>query len=96
MAVPERLAVVTGTSAGIGLATARDLAVVSDEPGMVDTAMQAENRAASPEDLPGVELFVALQARGRLTSPERPASEVAGFLERDDLPPFSERRFEAP
>jgi len=152
MAVPDRVAVVTGTSAGLGLATARillargwsvigvarrpasltheayrheqldlgdlplveafaaglaaeaeagvggtarDLAVVSYEPGMVDTAMQAENRAASPQDLPDVALFVALQAQGRLAPPERPASEVAGFLERDDLPAFSERRLGA-
>ena len=80
--------------AGVG-ETARDLAIVSYEPGMVDTAMQAENRAASPAELPDVAMFVALQAEGRLAPPERPASEIAGFLDRDDLPPFSERRLEA-
>jgi benzil reductase ((S)-benzoin forming) len=79
--------------AGVG-GTGRDLAVVSYEPGMVDTAMQAENRAASPEDLPDAAMFVALHAEGRLVAPDRPASEIAGFLDRDDLPPFSERRFE--
>lgn len=88
------MALAAEAEAGVG-GTARDLAVVSYEPGMVDTAMQAENRAASPQDLPDVELFVALQAQGRLAPPERPAFEVAGFLERDDLPAFSERRLGA-
>jgi benzil reductase ((S)-benzoin forming) len=79
--------------AGIG-GTGRNLALVSYEPNMVDTAMQAENRAASPEDLPDAAVFVALQAEGRLVAPERPAAEIAGLLDRDDLPPFSELRFE--
>jgi len=60
--------------AGIG-GTGRDLALVSYEPGMVDTAMQAENRAASPDDLPDVAMFVALHAEGRLVAPDRPAIE---------------------
>jgi len=77
--------------AGIG-GTCRDLALVSYEPGMVDTAMQAENREASPEDLPDAGIFVALHAEGRLVSPERPAAEIAALLDRDDLPPFSEYR----
>ena len=74
--------------------TARDLAIVSYEPNMVDTEMQAENRAASPDDLPDVRMFVALKAEGRLIPPEQPAAEIAGLLDRDDLPFFSERRFE--
>jgi benzil reductase ((S)-benzoin forming) len=78
--------------AGVG-GTARNLAVVSYEPGMVDTAMQAENRAASPEELPDVVTFRALHAEGRLVPPAGPAAEIAGLLERDDLPAFSELRF---
>jgi benzil reductase ((S)-benzoin forming) len=74
--------------------TPHDLAIVSYEPNMVDTAMQAENRAASPEDLPDAGMFVTLQAEGKLVRPERPAAEMAGLLDRDDLAPFSERRFE--
>jgi hypothetical protein len=62
---------------------------------MVDTAMQAENRAASSEDLPDAAMFVSLHAEGRLVAPDRPAIEIAGLLDRDDLPPFSERNFEA-
>jgi NAD(P)-dependent dehydrogenase (short-subunit alcohol dehydrogenase family) len=77
--------------AGVG-GTGRDLAVVSYEPGMVDTAMQAENRDARPEDLPDAALFRAIHAEGRLVPPARPAAEIAALLDRDDLPPFSELR----
>ena len=86
------MALAAESEAGVG-GTAPDLAVVSFEPGMVDTAMQAENRAASPEELPDVALFLALQAEGRLVPPGGPAAEIAGLLERDDLPRFSERRY---
>jgi benzil reductase ((S)-benzoin forming) len=85
------MALAAESVAGTG-GTAPDLAVVSYEPGMVDTAMQGENRAASPEDLPDRALFVQLHAEGRLVPPERPAAEIAALLDRDDLPPFSEQR----
>jgi NAD(P)-dependent dehydrogenase (short-subunit alcohol dehydrogenase family) len=75
---------------------ARDLAVVSYEPGMVDTPMQEENRAASPEDFPDVATFRRLHAEGQLVPPERVSRDVAALLDRDDLPPFSERAFAAP
>jgi len=88
------MALAAESVAGTG-GTARDLAVVSYEPGMVDTAMQGENRAASPDDLPDVALFVQLHAEGRLVPPRRPAAEIAAFLERDDLPAFSEHRLGA-
>jgi len=87
------MALAADAAARIG-GTARDLAVVSYEPNMVDTAMQAENRAARPEELPDVGMFVALQADGKLVPPDRPAAEIARLLARDDLPAFSERRFE--
>jgi benzil reductase ((S)-benzoin forming) len=87
------MALAAESVAGIG-GTAGDLALVSYEPDMVDTAMQAENRAASPEDFPDAAKFVALHAEGRLVAPERPAIEIAALLDRDDLPPFSELRFE--
>jgi NAD(P)-dependent dehydrogenase (short-subunit alcohol dehydrogenase family) len=85
------MALAAEAQAGVG-GTARDLALVSYEPGMVDTAMQAENRAASPAELPDVAMFTALLAEGRLVPPGRPAAEIAGLLDRDDLPPFSEVR----
>jgi NAD(P)-dependent dehydrogenase (short-subunit alcohol dehydrogenase family) len=87
------MALAAESVAGIG-GTGRNLALVSYEPNMVDTAMQAENRAASPEDLPDAAMFVALHAQGRLVAPDRPAIEIAGLLDRDDLPPFSELCFE--
>jgi hypothetical protein len=62
---------------------------------MVDTPMQEENRAASPEDFPDVAIFHRLHADGRLVPPARVARDVAGILARDDLPPFSERAFAA-
>ncbi len=74
--------------------TAPDLAVVSYEPGMVDTAMQEENRRARPDDFPDAATFARLHAEGRLVPPELPAAEIAGLLERDDLPPFSVLRLE--
>ncbi len=84
------LAAEAATGAG---ATARDLAIVSYEPGMVDTAMQVENREAHPDDFPDAAMFARLHAEGRLVPPERPAVEIVGLLERDDLPPFSEMRY---
>jgi len=71
------------------------LAVVSYEPGVVDTAMQAELRGAARQDFPLLDRFLDLHARGALVSPERPAREIADLLERDDLAPFEERRLGA-
>ncbi len=71
-------------------------AVVSYEPGVLDTAMQAEVRAARPEAFPALPRFVALQAEGKLLPPELPAAEIADLLERDDLPFHSELRFTPP
>ncbi len=67
-------------------------AVMSYQPGMVDTAMQAENRAAGADGLPDAAMFRALQASGGLVPPERPAAEIAALLDLDDLPTVSERR----
>jgi NAD(P)-dependent dehydrogenase (short-subunit alcohol dehydrogenase family) len=86
------MALAAESEAGVG-GTARDLAIVSYEPGMVDTAMQEENRSASPEDLPDVGLFRRLHEEGRLVPPDRVALDVAALLDRDDLPRFSERAF---
>jgi benzil reductase ((S)-benzoin forming) len=69
-----------------------DLAVVSYEPGVVDTAMQAAVRGASPSDFPGVQRFIDLHASGRLVAPAAPAAEIAALLDQDGLPAWSERR----
>ncbi|HTP50983.1 MAG TPA: SDR family NAD(P)-dependent oxidoreductase [Anaeromyxobacteraceae bacterium] len=75
-----------------GGAAPLDFALASYEPGVVDTAMQASVRSASPEDFPAVKRFVDLHANGLLHRPEEPAREIAALLERDDLPRFSEHR----
>jgi NAD(P)-dependent dehydrogenase (short-subunit alcohol dehydrogenase family) len=122
MAVPDRVAVVTGTSAGIGLATARILlatgwSVIGVARRPASTSHDAyRHEQLDLGDLPLVEAFAAglavdtriaratrlglINDAARL-GPMRPltrltASEVAGLLDRDDLPAFSERRLEAP
>jgi len=75
-----------------GTALPRDVAVVSYEPGVVDTAMQAGVRSVPERDFPQAQRFLDLHARGELVPPARPASEIVGLLQRDDLPHFSELR----
>ncbi len=70
-------------------------AVVSYEPGIVDTDMQSNARAHSPEEFPWVQLFRDFAASGRLVSPVAPAREIVDLLESDRLPDFSERRLGA-
>ncbi len=60
-----------------------DLAVTSYEPGVVDTAMQAEVRASPREAFPALDRFLDLHARGALVPPARPAAEIADLLEQD-------------
>jgi NAD(P)-dependent dehydrogenase (short-subunit alcohol dehydrogenase family) len=69
-----------------------DLSLVSYEPGVVDTEMQAAVRGALAEAFPQVGRFLDLHAGGKLHHPSRPAMEIADVLESDGLPPFSERR----
>lgn len=75
-----------------GAALPVDLSVVSYEPGVVDTEMQATVRGSPAEAFPQVERFLDLHASGRLHPPSLPAGEIADLLESDGLPPFSERR----
>lgn len=75
-----------------GTALPVDVAVVSYEPGVVDTEMQEAVRGALAEHFPQVGRFLDLHARGALHPPARPAEEIADLLESDGLPPFSERR----
>lgn len=70
----------------------RDIAVLSFEPGTVDTPMQENARTSSRETLPSVDLFKRFAAEGRLISPSAPAGDVVAFLESDGEPAFSERR----
>jgi benzil reductase ((S)-benzoin forming) len=69
-----------------------DVAVVSYEPGVVDTEMQRAVRGALASAFPQVQRFLDLHARGELHHPSRPAAEISDLLEADGLPAFSERR----
>ncbi|MBU2502740.1 SDR family NAD(P)-dependent oxidoreductase [bacterium] len=71
----------------------RRAAVLSFEPGLVDTAMQDEARAADPEAFPSRQAFVEFAARGQLQPPSAVAGDVARFLEEDPRDHWTERRF---
>jgi benzil reductase ((S)-benzoin forming) len=57
--------------------------VYSIAPGVVDTDMQREIRAASEEDFPQVSRFVELQKNGDLQSPEATARQLLVLLQRN-------------
>jgi benzil reductase ((S)-benzoin forming) len=78
----------TGDAAG----RERDIAVLSYEPGIVDTPMQATARSQSPDVLPSRDLFVRFEAERRLVSPDVPAREIVAFLESKRAPRFREQR----
>jgi benzil reductase ((S)-benzoin forming) len=70
----------------------RDIAVLSYEPGTVDTPMQAWARSQPADVLPSRDLFVRFEAERLLVPPEAPAREIVGFLESERAPRFQERR----
>lgn len=69
-----------------------DTAILSYEPGTVDTAMQEDARSRSLDDYPWGRLFRHFHATGALVAPAVPAAEVVNFLERDGHARFTERR----
>lgn len=52
-------------------------------PGIVETAMQEEIRAASSSDFPNVEMFVEFRKKGQSRAPEEAAREIWSLLKRD-------------
>jgi benzil reductase ((S)-benzoin forming) len=52
-------------------------------PGIVETAMQEEIRAASSGDFPNVEMFVELHEKSQTRKPEEAGREIWSLLERD-------------
>jgi benzil reductase ((S)-benzoin forming) len=72
--------------------TRANASILSYEPGTVDTPMQEAARSRSPEEFPWVGMFAAMRAQGMLVSPDRPAKDIAEFLESDGQPAFAERR----
>ncbi len=59
--------------------------VVSLAPGVIDTDMQVDLRAARPEWFPDHARFVALKADGHLDSPAEAARKIVAFLDRPDF-----------
>lgn len=70
-----------------------DAAVLSYEPGLVDTAMQDRARATAPEEFPAHEAFRQFAAEDRLNPPDAVVGGIVAFLESDPREQFSERRF---
>jgi len=58
----------------------RPVQVVNFSPGVIDTGMQAEIRAAAPEDFPQVGHFRALHEEGALRSPDQVARKLLAGL----------------
>jgi len=69
-----------------------DAAILSYEPGVVDTDMQRYARSRPADEFPWAQMFHDFAARGVAVPPERPAREIVAFLESDSEPPFAERR----
>jgi NAD(P)-dependent dehydrogenase (short-subunit alcohol dehydrogenase family) len=71
----------------------RDAAILSYEPGIVDTEMQTTARSHSDADFPWVGMFTGFFREKQLVPPEGPAGEIAAFLESRPGAVFTERRF---
>jgi benzil reductase ((S)-benzoin forming) len=59
--------------------------IVSLAPGVIDTDMQGELRAAEPAGFPDQFHFVELKASGQLPTPEAAAARVLAYLARPDF-----------
>ena len=70
----------------------RDAAILSYEPGVVDTDMQRYARSRSPEEFPWVQMFLDFARRGIAVPADRPARDIIAFLESNHQPRFAERR----
>lgn len=75
-----------------GSAAARDVAILSYEPGVVDTEMQVEARSYPEQEFPWVGIFKGFKERGMLVPAEAPAADIVAFAGSDGGPRFQERR----
>lgn len=71
----------------------RDVKLVSYAPGVIDTGMQAQIRAASVDEFPRRARFEAMHADGELVDARAPALEIVELIDRTDLPAWHECRF---
>lgn len=69
--------------------------ILSYEPGIVDTAMQATIRTTPITTLPIVRRFERFAVEGQLVSPMGPAVDIADYVDGDGYPRFSETRYDA-
>jgi benzil reductase ((S)-benzoin forming) len=70
----------------------RDMAILSYEPGVVETPMQVHARGRSVESFPWVDLFHKFQSDGIVVEPRAVTSIIAEFLESDPVERFVEKR----
>ncbi len=70
-----------------------DTSILSFEPGLVDTPMQASVRASSAETLPIVQMFKDFADTGALVPPALPARAIADYLDADGHSRWEEHRF---
>jgi benzil reductase ((S)-benzoin forming) len=68
-----------------------DAAILSYEPGLVDTDMQRVSRERPVDEFPW-DMFRGFAREKLLVPPERPAAEIVEFLESNKQPHFAERR----
>ncbi|QDQ25252.1 SDR family NAD(P)-dependent oxidoreductase [Chitinimonas arctica] len=59
---------------------ANGIRIAAVAPGIIDTDMQADIRASTPEDFPLVERFKAYQADGALSDPDRAGADLLRLL----------------
>jgi len=86
-----KLAVVTGTTSGIGHARTTPTSTRAWA-GTVDTPMQVPARSQPTAVFPSRDLFLHFEAERLLVPPKAPAHEVVAFLESKRAPRFQERR----
>lgn len=67
-------------------------AILSYEPGVVDTEMQSLAHSLPPTEFPWVGMFQQFLDEGVIVPPERPAEEIVGFLEGPRQAAFTESR----
>jgi len=70
-----------------------DVAILSYEPGLVDTPMQTLARSQPAESFPSAQMFHDFKSGNMLVPPDAPAGEIVAFLEADGQARFTERRF---
>jgi NAD(P)-dependent dehydrogenase (short-subunit alcohol dehydrogenase family) len=72
----------------------RDAAILSYEPGVVETGMQRAARAADPERFPSHDDFLGFQARGLLAEPHQVTGPVLDFVAGTPAETFTEARYD--